>query len=107
MIRLKSLIIYNPRRFPNISFTLHLWSWALPFNIERYPGSDGWTYRFRALCFNFLVRTRGRYLRCDYCGQEHLAIDMIAEEGDLWSCPECWWDNEQLDYERSLESTMG
>jgi hypothetical protein len=104
---MKSLYIYNSRRFQSISLTTHLWSWALPFNVERYPGSNGWTYRFRFLCFNLLIRAKSRYRQCDYCTLTFLDTDLIIEEGDLWSCSECWDRNEQSDYERSLESTMG
>lgn len=49
------LYIKNIDRF---SFVVDLFSWALPFNFDVYPGGYGWTYRFRILCFDFHFRSK-------------------------------------------------
>jgi hypothetical protein len=105
MIALKSLYIWNFRLF---SLSIHLNSCALPLNIERYPGSNSrWTYRIRLLCFNLYLYSRETLTQCDYCNTPFYGEDLIAEEGDMWSCQACWDRNEEIDNLRRLESSMG
>jgi hypothetical protein len=47
--------IKNIGRF---SLVIDFFGFALPLNIDRYPGSHGWTVRIRFLCFNFHIRTQ-------------------------------------------------
>lgn len=94
MISLKSLYIWN---FHLFSLSIHFWSWAFPLNIERYPGSSGWTYRIRVLCFNLFLYSRSSKSQCDYCYKTYSNDTLIAEEGDMWSCQSCWDRNEEIE----------
>jgi len=49
------------KNFGRFSFLVDLFSWAIPLNIDRYPGAKGWTYRVSVLCFNLQIRTESGY----------------------------------------------
>lgn len=66
------LVIKNKGQF---SFVIDLFSWALPFNYDAYPGAYGWTLRFRILCFNFHFRTEDE--------AEYDPYEFYDEESDL------------------------
>lgn len=48
-------VVKNKGRF---IFVIDLFSWAIPFNYDAYPGGYGWTHRVGILCFNFHYRTQ-------------------------------------------------
>lgn len=55
-----SRILYL-KNWGRYSVVIDLYSLAIPFNVERYPGVNGWTYRIRFLIVNLHIRTREHY----------------------------------------------
>lgn len=45
--------------------------------------------------FDFSAFPKPDPVLCDYC--DRLTDDPIAEEGDMWSCVECWERNERAE----------